>query len=254
VSSGRSNRDNRAAKAAALRAEAARAEARRRTLIVGAAILAVIVVAVGVFAIVQTGKHSSAASGGATPAHVDANNSIVVGQASAPVTMVAYEDFQCPFCDQFETMNATQIASWVAAGSVKVEYRPIAFLDANSTDNYSTRSLNAVGALVNSTPSAFAKYHQLLFANQPKEGGPGLTAKQLVDLAVQAGAPRASMAAAVNAGTYKAWTVRVTDAANKAHVNSTPTVMINGKAVDGGTLLNATAFKTLVEAAITAAQ
>lgn len=254
MSSGRSNRDNRAAKAAAMRAQAARAEARRRTLIVGAAILAVIVIAVGVFAIVQNGKHNSAVSGGATPANLGASNSIVVGQASAPVTLIAYEDFQCPFCEQFETTNATQIATWVAAGSVKVEYRPIAFLDDNSTDGYSTRALNAVAALVNSTPSAFAKYHQLLFANQPKEGGPGLTAKQLVDLAVQAGAPKASMTAAVNAGTYNAWTKRVTDAASVAHVNSTPTVKINGTTVDSGTLLNASAFKALVEQAITAAK
>jgi protein-disulfide isomerase len=254
VSSGRSSRDDRAAKAAAMRAQAARAEARRRSMIVGAAILAVIVIAVGVFAVVQNGKHSAAASGGPTPANIAAGNSIVVGKAGAPVTMIAYEDFQCPYCDQFETANATQIAAWVAAGSVRVEYRPIALLDANSTDQYSTRSLNAVAALVNSTPTAFAKYHQLLFANQPKEGGPGLTDKQLVDLAVQAGAPRASMTAAVNAGTYRAWTVRVTDAANKAKVNSTPTVKINGTTVDGGTLLNAAAFKTLVETAVTAAK
>jgi protein-disulfide isomerase len=250
VSSGRATREDRQAKAAAMRAQAARAEARRRSLIVGTALLAVIAVAVAVFVIVQNSKHSSAAAGGSTPANIGPGNSIVVGQASAPVTMIAYEDFQCPFCDKFEQANQIQIAAWVAAGSVKVEYRPIAFLDANSTDNYSTRSLNAVAALVNSTPSAFPAYHKLLFANQPSEGGPGLTAKQLVDLAVQAGAPRAAMSSAVNGETYKAWTVRVTDAASKDKVNATPTVRINGKDVPGKTLLDPAAFKTYVEQAI----
>ena len=230
-----------------MRAAAAKAEARRRQLLVGGVLLVVIVLIIGVFVVVQNARRDTASESSATPANLGPKNSITVGQASAPVTIVTYEDFQCPFCNQFEQANATQFDAWVKAGTVKIEYRPIAFLDRNSADEYSTRSLNAVGALINSTPTAFAAYHKALFANQPEEGGPGLTNQQLIDFAVTAGAPKAAMTAAVNGETYKGWTVRATEAASKDGVNSTPTVLVNGKKM--GNSVDAAAMKAAVDAA-----
>jgi hypothetical protein len=82
------------------------------------------------------------------------------------------------------------------AGDVKVQYRPIAFLDRNSTANYSTRFLNAMAVLVNSTRSAFPAFRKALFEQQPKEG-PRLSDQKPIDLAVAVGAPRPAMATAV---------------------------------------------------------
>jgi protein-disulfide isomerase len=246
VTNARATRDSRQQKAAALRAQAAQAEARRRSLIVGSVIIVVIIAAVAIFALIQNAQHDKATAAGITPAHLGASNSIVVGEASAPVTVTAYEDFQCPICDQFEQENAAQLATWVKAGTVKIEYRPVAILDRNSTDDYSTRSLNAVAAVVNSSPSSFQAYHDALFANQPEEGGAGLTDAKLIDLAVAAGAPKAAITTAVNDETYKGWTVRVTDAASKAGLSGTPWVKVNGTVLDNPTAQN---LKTAVDAA-----
>lgn len=246
MSSGRSGREERQAKAAAMRAAAAKAEARRRQLIVGGAVLAVIVLIIGVFVVVQNARRDTATASGATPANLGPSNSIVVGQASAPVTLVAYEDFQCPVCNDFEKLNATQIDAWVKAGTVKVDYRPVAILDRLSEDNYSTRSLNAVAALVNSTPSAFPAFHKALFAAQPEENGPGLTNQKLIDLAVAAGAPKAAMTSAVNGLTYQGWTVRATDQASKDGLSGTPRILVNGKEVKEWTAAN---LKAAVDAA-----
>jgi protein-disulfide isomerase len=52
----------------------------------------------------------------------------VLGEEDAPVTMVVYEDFQCPFCKRFETESFPQIKSnYVDSGQVKVIWkdRPI---------------------------------------------------------------------------------------------------------------------------------
>jgi protein-disulfide isomerase len=246
VSSGRSGREDRQAKAAAMRAAAAKAEARRRQLIVGSVVLVVIVLIIGVFVVVQNARRDTATASGATPANLGPSNSIVVGEASAPVTLVAYEDFQCPVCNDFEKLNAAQIDAWVKAGTVKVDYRPVSILDRASEDNYSTRALNAVGALVNSTPSAFPAYHKALFAAQPEENGPGLTNQKLIDLAVAAGAPKDAMTAAVNGETYKGWTVRATDQASKDGLSGTPRILVNGKEIKEWTAAN---LKTAVEAA-----
>jgi protein-disulfide isomerase len=238
MSSGRSTRDDRQAKAAALRAQAARAEARRRQLIVGGAVLAVIALVIGVFVVVQSARRETATAGAATPANLGPSSSIVVGQASAPVTLVAYEDFQCPACNEFEQLNSAQIDAWVKAGTVKVEYRPVAILDRFSTDAYSTRALNAVGAVVNSAPSAFPAFHKALFAEQPAENGPGLTDQRLIELAVAAGAPEAAMKAAVNGKTYQGWTARVTEEASKDGLSGTPRILVNGEELREWTAAN----------------
>jgi protein-disulfide isomerase len=234
-----------------MRAQAAKAEARRRQLIVGGVMLLVILVVVGVFVVVQNSRRDTETAAAATPANLGANSSIVVGQADAPVTLVAYEDFQCPACNQFEQANAAQIEAWVKAGTVKVDYRPVAILDRASTTDYSTRSLNAAAAVVNSAPDTFAAFHKALFANQPAEGSAGLTDKQLIDLAVAAGAPKAAITAAVTDQTYKAWTVRVTEQASKDGLSGTPRVLVDGTEVKEWTPAN---LKTAVDAAAAAAK
>jgi protein-disulfide isomerase len=246
VSSGRSTREQRQAKAAALRAQAAKAEARRRQAIVGGIVLVVVALAVAVFVVVQNARHDSATASKATPANLGADNSIVVGQASAPVTLTTYEDFQCPVCNQFEQANAAQIDTWVKAGTVKVEYRPVAILDRASSTNYSTRSLNAAAAVVNSAPSAFPAFHKALFANQPPENSAGLSDDKLIELAVAAGAPKAAVSAAVKDETYNSWTARATEAASKAGLTGTPWVKVNGQVIKEPTAAN---LKAAVDAA-----
>ncbi len=211
MTSGRSTREARQAKVAQLRADTAKAEARRRTLVVGSVVAVLVVVIVSVFVVVQNTRRDDATSSAATPANIGSDNSIVDGPDSAPVKIVIYEDFQCPYCAQFEAANREQLADWVAAGDVQVQYRPIAFLDSASTDKYSTRSLNAAAAVVNSAPDAFLEFHNLLFENQPAEGGAGLTDDQLIDYAVQAGASEAEIRTAVEDLTYEGWTARVTE-------------------------------------------
>ena len=215
-------------KAAALRAEAARRDARRRSIVVTGVVAAVLAAVVGVFVLVNSLQREAGTAGGsATPASA-ADGTVAVGRAGAPVTVVAYEDFQCPACKSFEDANAAQLAGWVADGSVRVEYRPIAFLDRASTDDYSTRALNAAATVLDLAPAGFKQFHDALYAEQPAEGGPGLTDARLVELAVAAGAPQEQAKAAIDGLRYRAWTAKVTEDASKAGVNSTPTVVVNG--------------------------
>lgn len=246
MTSGSAGRENRQAKAAAMRAQAAKAEARRRQLIVGSAVLAVLVLVVGVFVLVQNTRRDSETSDAAIPANLGPKNSIVVGQASAPVTVAVYEDFLCPACLQFEQANGAQLDAWVKAGTVKIEYRPVSILDQKSSTDYSTRALNAAAAVVNSTPSAFPAFHKALFAEQPPEGGPGLTDQKLIDLAVAAGAPKEAITTAVKDLAYKGWTIRTTEQASKDGLAGTPWVLVNGEEVKDWSPAK---FKAAVEAA-----
>jgi protein-disulfide isomerase len=233
VTSSRASRQARQEEVQALRAQAARAEAQRRRRIVAGVVAIVVVLAVVVFVVVQGSRRDQVTSTGSTPGNVTSNNSIVVGDADAPVTLVAYEDFQCPVCRNFETANRRQLDAWIQDRTLRLEYRPIAFLDRASSDNYSTRALSATAAVVTSTPRAFAAFHQALFDRQPAEGGPGLTDEQLVELAVQAGAPRSAVQPAIENGTYELWAAKVTEDASKAGINQTPTLIVNGTTLPG---------------------
>jgi protein-disulfide isomerase len=226
-------------KAAQLRAEAARREARRRTIWISIVVAVVLVIAVAVTVVVRQAQHTQATSGasspGGVPAHLMADGGIlgVTGPTPAgktPVTVTMWEDFQCPACRAFEAGNHTQLESWAKQGVVRLVYQPVAFLDRASTTNYSTRALIAAGAVVNTDPTAFQAFHDLLYTNQPPEGSAGLTDAQLTDLAVQAGAPRNAVAQALSSQQYKGWTVQRTDTFS-AKYTSTPTVLVNGKEV-----------------------
>jgi protein-disulfide isomerase len=215
-------------RAAILRAEAARREARRRSILVTGAVAVLLAAVVGVFVLVNTLQRDAEPAGSATPS-TGSNGAVTVGQAAAPVTIVAYEDFQCPACKSYEDANGAQLEGWLAKGQVKVEYHPIAFLDRASTDDYSTRALNAAATVLDLAPAGYQKFHDALYAEQPAEGGPGLSDERLLQLAVAAGAPEARAKADIDGLRFKAWTAKVTEDASKAGVNQTPTVIVNGR-------------------------
>ena len=236
-------------KAAELRAEAARQEARHRAVLIGVAIVTAVLVIVGAGVLIQTARQESidAANDTTPPANL-VDGAVVVGKADAPVTVTLYSDYICPYCGLAHHANKEQLDAWVAEGKVKLEYRLVAFLDGASTDNYSTRALNMVAAVVNAKPEAFTVVNDTLFSEQPEEGGAGLPDKHLVEIAVAAGAPEAEIRKAVENLTFRGWVRATTEEASKAGVNATPTFEVNGTAVKNAA--DAESVKAAVEKAL----
>jgi protein-disulfide isomerase len=218
--------EKRAAEAAAR----ARAERRRRS-VVGAVVAAVlVVVAVVAVIVVQSGRTTTSANAAVPSGTADHGTTIVVGSADAPVTVDLYEDFQCPNCKAFEDTSGATLAQLVADGKVQAHYHGMAFLDTSANGAYSTRALNAAAAVVDTAGAeAFQRFHDLLFANQPAEGGSGLTDDQLVAYAAQAGASSETVQQDIRDRTYGDWVKNVTDQASKDGVTGTPTVLVGGQ-------------------------
>lgn len=208
----------------------AQAERRRRAIISGVVTAVVVIVALVVVVVVQS-RRTTVSSHAATPAHTVSSGQVIeVGQASAPVTVDLYFDYLCPNCKTFEDQNGATLDQQLAAGRVKVRYHGMAFLDAAGNQQYSTRALNAAAAVVNAAgPEAFQKFHDLLFADQPPESGPGLSDNQLVSYAVKAGATGSTVDKQIKDLAYGDWVKKVTDQASKDGVTGTPTVVINGQ-------------------------
>ena len=225
-----------------MRAEEARRARRRSLLVQGGLVAVVLLVVVGITAAVLSQRQddtaaSSGSSGSSgpssTPAGFTPDGVVSVGSDQAPVTLALVEDFACPACQAFEAANASLFESYASGDEVRLDYRPIAFLDRVSTDDYSSRALNAAACVVDADEADWPAMHDALYASQPAEGGPGLSEDELVSLAVGAGADEQDVRSCIADDTFGSWvestTASVTD---QSWFTGTPTVLVNGEPLD----------------------
>jgi protein-disulfide isomerase len=231
-------------------AEAARREATRRRLImlVGGLVILLLVGAIG-WAVWSAAEDDGGGGGGevVVPANTT-DGSIPVGQQDAPVTVAIYFDYMCPACGQFEQANGDELDRMIEAGEIKVELRPISFLDRTSSGTeYSTRSANAIATVADGSLDDVWAFHRALYAEQPQEGSTGLSDDQIAQIAEDAGVP-ADVAARFEDGTHEGWVANVTEEAFDSGVEGTPTVLIDGEEFEGD-LYTPGALTQAVEAA-----
>jgi protein-disulfide isomerase len=160
---------------------------------------------------------------GATPE----GDGVLVGDGAVRVD--AFIDFLCPYCRRFELASGPALADLVAGRQASVAYHPMNFLDRASTTNYSTRAAAASGCAADR--GRFVDYAHVLFANQPPEGGPGLSDAELAGLGRDAGLADAAFAGCLSDAPYLDWPQYVTARAFAAGVSATPTVLVAGAAV-----------------------
>lgn len=229
---------------------------RQRYLALTAGVVVLLTCLIGVS--VQAGR--SKIQGSLEAANASTANGVVVGKSTAPVTVAIYEDFQCPICEQFESTTAADLTKLINAGTIKIQYHMMAFLDSSSNGNrYSSRSANAALCASDANVDTFAKYHAVLFGKdskgqkvQPEEGSQGRTDGELQAYFKQA-LPKATVeqtstfSSCVGGETHAALVQAITDAASKHGVSGTPTAYVAGKKITNVT-------RDSVLSAITAAQ
>jgi protein-disulfide isomerase len=177
------------------------------------------------------------------PANVNAAaDGVVVGDG--PVVIDAYEDFQCPFCRMFEEQSGAVLRQLAADHVASVVYHPLAFLDAASTTQYSSRASSASGCAADA--GRFADFHDVLYLNQPPEGSEGLSDDLLVELGVSLGIDDPDFPRCVSAHAYFPWTAYVTARAIARGVQGTPTVLVNGRSVPANAAMILAATGALV--------
>lgn len=167
------------------------------------------------------------------PDTVEDNGAVFLGSKTAPATMTLYYDYMCPACQQFEKVNAGDIAKLMNDGKVRVELRPLTFLDRLSQGTeYSTRAANAFYTVASEAPYAIWPFHNALYENQPKENTAGLTDEQIAEIAKQAGLPDAIIAKFKD-NAYRDLAQKSSAANLQSTVKQTPTVFINGTEFTG---------------------
>lgn len=223
-------------------------------VVIGAIIAALVIVAVIVAILIGNSSKSVSAndqvggSGSAQPAGVTGGEgggivaSPGTAKSNAP-TIDLYEDFQCPTCGALEKAMGPAMASMAKAGEIKLVVHTLSFLDDNLKNDSSKRAANAVACA--SDAGKFLEYHAAVFAAQPAEEGTGYTDAQLTEFAQTAGITGPALTTwqqCTSSGQHDQYVAAVQDSAGRAGVNSTPTVMLDGK--------NITSTLTTVEALV----
>ena len=200
------------------------------------AVIAIVAVVAGVIVNSESNKSKVNQGGKALPAGVSAMgagwvaNQGVTLTSRAP-TVSVFEDFRCPVCKTLEGAFGDTIEQAATAGKIKVVFHFKTVIDGNlGSDNSQTAASNALCA---ADQGAFWKYHDALYANQPKEGTL-FTKADFTTYAEQAGINGAKLTAfqaCVDAGKYMNYVKSTEDASFKAGISGTPAFYINGQSV-----------------------
>ena len=152
--------------------------------------VAVLVLGAVVFFSQRNTEASAIEFGSTVDPAVEVNDAgaIILGEDAAPTVQI-WEDYMCPACGQFEATQGEAIADAVQNGELQVEYHLLNFMDGNSASGeYSTRSIAATQCVAaNEDLDTFFSIKSALFANQPGEGRPDVSADEMAEIAASAG-------------------------------------------------------------------
>jgi protein-disulfide isomerase len=216
----------------------------RRQVWLGVAVALVVIVVLAVVSLTSGGQQDQA--GGAAPgspaqAQQQARDSaprriagdpLAMGNPMAPVTIVEWADFQCPFCEQFFTqVEPTLVDKYVKTGQARFEWRDFAFLGPES-------NAAALGARAAAQQGKFWPFHDVLYREQHPENSGAITPAYLTDVARRVGLDVPRFQADLKNPQLVAQIKTDMRQGSTAGVNGTPAVIINGQYIDGAQSLD----------------
>jgi protein-disulfide isomerase len=152
---------------------------------------------------------------------VSIQNAPVRGAAGAPVTLVEFSDFECPFCKQTRPTLKQLLERY--PGKVRLAYRDFPL---ESIHPQARRAAEA--ARCAHDQGKFWEYHDVLFAQSPK-----LAAEDLRRYAGEVGLDVTKFDGCLAAGTHKAAVQRDVEEGNQLGITGTPAFFVNGRPLSG---------------------
>jgi Na+/H+ antiporter NhaA len=146
---------------------------------------------------------------------VDAARDHVRGPAKAPVTVVEYGDFECPYCGQAEPVVRELLRDF---GDVRYVWRHLPLRDVHPRAQLAAEAAEAASA-----QGAFWEMHDLLFEHQQ-----ALAPKDLNGYARDLGLDVERFSADLRSHAFEARVVEDIDSADLSSVSGTPTFFVNG--------------------------
>jgi protein-disulfide isomerase len=161
-------------------------------------------------------------------------NSPWSGPANAPITLVEFSDFQCPFCYKAVAQLNTLLKAYPTQVRLISKQFPL-------IDSHPAAAISAAAALAAHQQGKFWQMHDIMFANHGN-----LSRKAILDWATGLGLDMKRFTADLDSPAIKQAVQRDMEDGNRAGVDATPTVFIDGQKYNGGLALDA--LKPVIEA------
>ena len=141
----------------------------------------------------------------------------VRGPEEAPVTLVEYGDFECPYCGQAEPVIRGLLGAF--GTELRFVFRHLPLVDVHEHAQLAAEAAEAAGA-----QGRFWEMHDLLFARQD-----ALDPENLSGYAAELGLDLQSFSEELRTRTHAPRVARDVDSADRSGVAGTPTFFINGR-------------------------
>lgn len=163
------------------------------------------------------------------PVEVNTEGAYSIGEADAPVVLVEFTDYQCPFCSRHYLQTYPQIkAEYVDTG--KVRY---VFMDFPLSSIHPQAQLAAEAARCAGDQDAYVAMHDILFARQDAWNGREDAGTVFTDFAGEIGIDTATFAACLESREHEAAVLADLEQGIKLGVDGTPAFFLNGNFISG---------------------
>jgi len=185
------------------------------------------------------------------PVKVSLDDDPILGDKNAPITLVEFSDYECPFCKRhFDQTYSDLKKDYIDTGKVKLVFRdlPLSFHDPMAT----TEAIAANCAREQGGDSAYFKFHDEMFKRTTSNGN-GLNKEKIYQIATDNGLNETNFKACLDSDKYKDEVAKdLADAATYG-ASGTPTFFIGkstGQEIEGIKVIGAqplSAFKTIID-------
>ncbi len=172
---------------------------------------------------------------------------LAVGAVDAPVVMIEYSDYRCPYCGVYARKTQPEIIKkYVDSGQLRIEWRDLPVLGEASVNA-------AVAARAAGEQGLFWQFNEAVYAAAPEKGKAELSDPELVALAEKAGVPDMAKFASDLKNPELLALVRADLAeGTQLGLNSTPTFVINNQSIPGAQPMDV--FTQVIDAALAKAK
>ena len=175
----------------------------------------------------------------------DADDPMARGEVDAPVVIIEYADYRCPFCAEWGREVQPELLDLVDDGTLRIEFRDRVIFGEES-------ELVAVAVRAAGEQGLYWEFHDAVYAAAPPSGHPDLPREMLIGFAEEIGVPDlAEFEEDLDSAELRERIAADQAEATSLGINSTPTFLVNTTPVQGAQ--PAQVFRQIIERELAAA-
>lgn len=149
------------------------------------------------------------------------------GRVDAPVVMIEYADYRCPFCSVFAEETLPELQPLIDDGTLRVEFHDMAIFGDDSVNA-------AAGARAAGQQGLYWEFQALLYQRLPNQGHPDVKDNLVLEIAQQVGVPDlTAFETAYRAEETRAAVVTDTEEAKALGITGTPFFFVGTQHISG---------------------